>query len=147
MTVYPIVSNAHHRETEMESNSVVSITPKENGKNHSGKRELTSAYSVVVDKGTELTELIVVRCWMGRSSSAMTVYATIWIHGENYASGTGSAGGGGYHKESAAIGEAITSAGIQLKHRIDGVGDSAIRDALEAITKHFGYHKFVIVSH
>jgi len=45
------------------------------------------------------------------------------------------AGGGGYHKRSAAAGSAISNAGIVLSKDIDGRGDGAIREAVEAITR------------
>lgn len=52
---------------------------------------------------------------MGRSRNASTVYASIWVHANgHYLAGHGNAGGYGYHKESAAFQDAITSAGIQL---------------------------------
>ena len=52
-----------------------------------------------------------------------------------YCSGHGKAGGYGYHKESAALQEAIESAGIKLRSPIDGAGDSAVRGAMEAINR------------
>ena len=65
-------------------------------------------------------------------------YACIWISSTErtpYARGTGKAGGYGYHKESAALAEAISDAGIQLSKSISGVGDRAMRDACEAIAR------------
>lgn len=83
------------------------------GRNYGGDKELINAISVVgTYKGT-LREVVTVRCYKGRSSSA-TVYASIWARGSLQCSGHGSAGGYGYHKESAAIAYAITSAGIGL---------------------------------
>lgn len=127
-------------------------TYNENAKNLSGDKELVSSYSVVVPYKGKLIEAVDIRCWMGRSASASTVYATIWCRGkEEWASGHGSAGGYGYHKESAAVQNAIASAGIKLygdvygrketkkEAFIDGVGDSAIISAALAITKALGY--------
>lgn len=63
--------------------------------------------------GTE--ELVTVRWYMSRASSASVVYCCIWVHGKPFrVSGRGSAGGHGYHKSSAALQDAITSAGIKL---------------------------------
>ena len=66
--------------------------------------------------------------------------ACIWIHGtmsgqEVHGAGSGTASGYGYHKPSAAAGEAIAKAGIKLSEPIDGRGDSSIRDAVLAIAK------------
>lgn len=74
-----------------------------------------------------------------------TAYACIWINGRNInLSGGGKAGGCGYHKASAAVSNALDDAGVTLNQSIHGVGDTAIRDALEAIAKALGYRKFHI---
>ena len=114
-----------------------------NGKNYGHKKELIQTFNVITDT---LKEIITVRCYMGRSASASVVYASIWVYGpEHFASGTGKAGGYGYHKSSAAIGDAIKSAGIELSKDIEGVGDSAVIEALGAIAEAMGYNKFLIV--
>ena len=59
--------------------------------------------------------------------------AILWVHGKNYASGSGYAGGYGYHKPSAAVGNAIESAGFGLEFNISGGGESALVDALKAV--------------
>jgi hypothetical protein len=81
-----------------------------------------------------------------------TAYACLWVYGKGnfYASGSGKAGGWGYHKTSAAVDDAIASAGFELygspyndgkeqnykkRCNISGVGDSAIEAALMAIAK------------
>lgn len=80
------------------------------------------------------------RCWMGRSRNASVVYCTVWVWADRlYTSGHGTAGGYGYHKESAALGEAIRSAGIKLSESISGVGDTAIGVAMLAIVRAVGY--------
>ena len=55
--------------------------------------------------------------------------------------GSGSAGGCGYHKESAASGDAIRNAGIELKDSIDGVGDRAVEEAICQIMRALGYRR------
>ena len=86
------------------------------------------------------------RCYMGRPASASTVYASIWIQSSGiYTSGKGKAGGYGYHKESAAIGDAIKSAGIELSKDIEGLGDGAIEEALKAIALSLGFPNVLIV--
>ena len=115
----------------------------DNGKNYGHKKELIQTFNVITDT---LKEIITVRCYMGRSASASVVYASIWINSPDYhGSGTGKAGGYGYHKISAAISEAILSAGIELSKDISGVGNDAIHEALCAIAEAMGYNKFLIV--
>lgn len=49
--------------------------------------------------------------------------------------GSGKAGGGGYHRASAAAHYAITNAGFTLSEPIDGRGEGPIREALMAMAK------------
>ena len=119
---------------------------KRNAINYGGKKELISSWDVIVNTDDSLKNIITVRCYMGRSASASTVYASIWVHSTDHqTSGTGRAGGGGYHKASAAIAEAIRSAGIELDENIAGRGDSAIEDALRAIASALGFDDCLIV--
>ena len=114
-----------------------------NAINYGDKKELTKTFNVVTDG---LKEVITVRCYMGRSANASTVYASVWINtSEVHTSGKGKAGGYGYHKASAAIGDAINSAGIALDTDISGVGNSAILDALTAIANALGFERVLIV--
>lgn len=85
-----------------------------NAYNYSRDKEMVSAYSVIGKVNGELREVVTARAYMGRSSSASTVYVSLWVHGAIHASGKGSAGGYGYHKESQALANAIESAGIEL---------------------------------
>lgn len=85
-------------------------------------------------------------------------YCALWISAPDcYARGAGKAGGYGYHKPSAALQSAISDAGITLhgdvygreshKRRayIDGVGDSAMVEALEAIARAAtGKRRFIV---
>ena len=115
-----------------------------NAVNYGDKKELIKTFNVVTD---ELKEIITVRCYiMGRSAGASAVYAAIWVNTRGYySSGKGRASGYGYHKASAAIGDAINSAGIMLDTDISGVGNSAIRDALTAIANALGFERVLIV--
>lgn len=158
----------------------------DNGKNIHGEKEVVSTYKIV-DKKTE-REILICRVYTGRSSSSSTVYASVWakikeekvstkampsfMHKNKWrpedppyfygnTAGHGSAGGYGYHKESAAIQDAITSAGIELygtaycrrgdtvdmkkQAYIDGVGDSAIDAALLAIAYAGGWSDVIYV--
>ena len=117
-----------------------------NAVNYGNKKELISSWDVIVDDNGKLANIITARCYMGRSSSASTVYASVWIYDEkHHTSGTGKAGGHGYHKASAAVAEAIRSAGITLSENIYGAGGSAIEKALEAIAEALGFDSCLIV--
>lgn len=134
-----------------------------NAKNMGNNRETIDTKNVVVMHKGELKTPISARWYMGRSSNASVVYCNLWVHGENfYVSGSGSAGGYGYHKVSAAFDDALSSAGIELygtshsrfgeiedlskRCYVGGVGDSAVDTALKAITQALGYRgKAVIV--
>ena len=114
-----------------------------NAVNYGYKKEMIRTYNVITDT---LKEVITARCYMGRSASASTVYASIWINASDvHTSGKGKAGGYGYHKESAAIAEAIESAGIELSKNISGVGEGAIHEALKAIAEALGFSNVLIV--
>lgn len=133
-----------------------------NGKAYFDNRELIRHWRVVAYSNGKFELPVSVRVSMGRSRNASTVYADIYISdskGNRYFAGSGNAGGYGYCKESASIQEAISNAGITLygtpysgqkpdykkQAYIGGVGETAIRHALEAIARACGYRKFTIV--
>jgi hypothetical protein len=124
-----------------------------NAYNYGRDKELVSAYSVVGTINGELREIVTARAYMGRSGSASVVYISLWVHGAIHASGKGSAGGYGYHKESQALADAIESAGIELygSQYADDKGmvwadypnpdySDAALDAAYAISEDAGYH-------
>jgi hypothetical protein len=124
-------------------------------------KELVSAYSLVVRLPSgEMREVVTARCYMGRSASASVVHAVLWVRcaDGHWTSGSGSAGGWGYHKESAAIADAIKSAGIELKdmdndrkdHWFDlgGTGTSYYPQVFESIARAAGYRgRTLLVTH
>jgi hypothetical protein len=79
--------------------------------------------------------------------------ACLWIRGGDnfYTQGSGRAGGYGYHRPSAAAGEAIRNAGFELLTNegkpcdIGGVGESAIEEALCAIADALGLTDYALV--
>lgn len=91
-----------------------------NAKNHGGEKEQTGAYKLI-DKKTEKT-IVDCRFYMGRGKSATAVHCALWVQsiqgvdwdGYTETSGSGVASGYGYHKESAALASAMSSAGIEL---------------------------------
>lgn len=112
----------------------MNFTHNNNGINANHRKEKHFSHSLitcaVVDGKIE--QVIDMRFYTTQSR----VYCCMWVHFPNfYASGSGYAGGYGYHRESAAAAEAIKNAGFELGFDIDGRGDTAIEDALRAITK------------
>ena len=106
------------------------------------RKELVRVIHVMVVDGDDIAVPITAKFYMGRSRNAMTVYCNVWTgdrRGMRRTSGYGFATGGGYHKESAALSSAIQSAGISLSEQIDGVGETAMTDALTAIARELGY--------
>lgn len=94
------------------------------------------------------------------TSSGGSNTACVWISGEvaegggNYLNeryistqGSGTAGGYGYHRPSAAAQEAINNASFTLSEPIDGRGDRAIEEAVRAIAVFFGYKSEDIYIH
>lgn len=117
----------------------------ENAENYGDRKETIGTTSLVVRVENALQEAATVRFYMGRSNKASVVYCAAWfrppVGGADYGwrSGKGSAGGYGYHKQSAAFAEAVESAGINLALDVSGRGTSAIREALIAIACAQGY--------
>ena len=98
------------------------------------EKELYYGYKCVrKEDGRAIVDL---RLYASRSDKYGRKYAIIWTKGGN---GKGYAGGYGYDKKSAAVGSAISDAGIRLSECIDGVGEEAIRSALSAIMEAYGY--------
>jgi len=126
-----------------------------NGKHYDNKAQIKCYIVVAKVNGqyVKYVEPVTVRVW--KNARAERVYASIWVQHTTLCAGTGYAGGGGggYDKTSAAIESAIESAGICIKSSetgldadIAGRGDSATRDALEAIAKALGYDDIHIVT-
>lgn len=147
----------------------------DNAKNDHEKRELTSYYKLIDKK----TERVIVDCrmYMGKSASASAVHCSLWVQyvknapetwSDGYAStsGSGVASGYGYHKSSAALASAISSAGIELwgspyckpvnsetpadmrkrmKQRAHIGGTGTIEGALSAIAYAAGYKDCIFV--
>lgn len=114
--------------------------------------------------GHDVAVMAEARFYMARSSRASTVYCSLWVHGDKYTSGHGKAGGYGYHRESAALQDAIESAGIELRGcnyaqwghsetpnykriaHIDGCGDNSMEMALMAIARAAGARGRLLVA-
>ena len=121
---------------------ILSITPKSNARVIDNKELINSFTLTDCDNGKEIVKA---RFYMGRSRTASVIYCVVWIRPLD-ASGYGFAGGGGYHKESAALAEALESAGVKLSGDIGGCGDGAMKSAIESIARHCGVSSFVLTS-
>ncbi len=75
-------------------------------------------------------------------------YCCIWIqHPQAWVSSSGYAGGWGYHKESAALADALRNAGIELSEDISGRGEYAMDEAILALGRHCGFEGNIIKTH
>jgi len=103
-------------------------------------KEVISTMGLVCRVNGKLSKVVDARFYMSRSADgAGPVYCSLWVSSaEGYTSGRGRANGYGYHKTSAALGEAIESAGFKLGKDISGVGSEAMREACLAIATTFG---------
>lgn len=150
------------KQSDLSMKAVLPVNDSEyrNGHNYGDTKEKHMQW-IVIDKKTERT-IIDCRVYMGRSANSSQVYSSVWIMGNNYyIAGTGLAGGYGYHKASAAIADALSSAGIKLfghaymphdtkpdfKRRADigGVGESACCMAFNAIAYALGYRDIIMI--
>lgn len=121
--------------------------PVHNAVNHDGKKNRVNTLRFVA-KDT-LETVVDARWWMGKSASASVVYCSVWVYPPMHsvaegASGRGSAGGGGYHKESAALEDAFTSAGVKFEAHFGGAGEAAMARAIAAVGAFFGVEGKVI---
>lgn len=98
------------------------------------KNGMTTGYKAFAIIDGKLVVLADMRIAISKSG---TPYACFWAYrpgGDGmWSNGSGTAGGYGYHKASAAAGKAIRAAGFSLSEDIDGRGDGAIRDAVLAV--------------
>jgi len=138
-----------------------SIVKKQENAKCLDNKELVSAFSLVVRMPDgSMREVITARCYMGRSASASVVHAVLWVRCKDgeWTSGSGHAGGYGYHKESAAIADAISSAGVTLQDLendckdhwfyLGGTGTSYYPQVFEAIARAAGYRgRTLLISH
>lgn len=78
--------------------------------------------------------------------TGVTACACIWVNADGvHTQGSGSAGGYGYHKSSAAAAYAILNAGFELSEPIDGRGTESITAAVKAISEAIGHPEALII--
>lgn len=102
-----------------------------NAKYFDKKETVRTVYGVVSCQGV-VKQAVKVEWYMGRSPKSSVVYCNIWV--SNVCAGSGSAGGGGYCKRSAAFSCALRSAGIKTDEVVDGRGMGIVADAVRAIS-------------
>lgn len=123
----------------------LTFTPRESSKNLDSFRRESSFWAEHALIDLDTSKAVATARFYGAGS---TVYCVLWVsawqHGFPAAGetatcrGCGKAGGYGYHKPSAALQEAMQDAGFTLSSDIGGHGDSAMREAFEAMARLFG---------
>jgi hypothetical protein len=127
--------------------AVTAYNPQSNARNLGGEKETIRTLQLVCahvepDGAVTLSTPIEARWYMARrSDGASPVYCSVWVLCDDYPSGYGHATGGGYHKGSAALQDALHSAGFRFAHDFDGAGDGAIETALHAVADFFDLPK------
>jgi hypothetical protein len=121
--------------------TIINITPANNARNMAPRMETVRTMRAVGLIGNTISVVAEARWYMSRhGDGASPVYCSIWVHAPGACtSGHGRATGYGYHKESAALGTAMRSAGI------NGCGDGAMEGALLAIGRHVGATGLIVV--
>ena len=97
---------------------------------------------------SKISVLATVEIYMGKSSSASTMHCYFRLNdtkSKTYRCGYGSAGGYGYCKKSASMANALEWAGIELAKPINGVGEYAMQEAMEAIAKKLKYRIYSVI--
>ena len=107
-------------------------------------KKLIDVINVFAVYKNELCAPICVKLY--KSQTGSTWYADIEAQTTNntFFNGYGRAGGGGYHKPSAALQAAFSKAGLKTKYSFHGGGDRGINEALDALAQACGYRKFII---
>ena len=117
-----------------------------NAKSHRKENHFQEEFCIIAQVAGKFHTPVTLRTYGTKSMN----YACLWINDDLhhiYCNGSGSAGGYGYHRTSAAAHYAINQAGIKLNQPIDGRGESAIKEALTAIAIKLGYRKNQIYLH
>ena len=132
---------------EAKQTAMLPVKRIENARNMSPERETIATMRYVTYDASEGHEAyrfetpVEARFYRGRTPGSSVVYCSLWVRSKagTVCSGRGRAGGGGYHKESAALQAAAASAGIALTVPFDGAGEAAMHEALRAIAVAAGY--------
>lgn len=110
--------------------------------NHRKEDKFTDSYTIVAFENGKFSTPVELRIYSTQARN----YACLWVHsGDIHASGSGWAGGYGYHRPSAAANEAIKAAGFKLSGPISGYGETIMQDALKAIAEALGHKTFYLL--
>lgn len=119
------------------------INPKDGFKqSHRKENNFKRQISGFTIEDGRLKEVVCLRIYETNSR----VYACVWISGIG-ASGSGYAGGCGYHMGSAAAAAALNDAGITFDEGISALGYEAVEEAVKAIGEALGFQLFVHTAH
>lgn len=126
-------------------NKVIAFTGADGmkAKSHRKENHFTGSLSLLGTRNGVIVKYADLRFYHTQATS----YACLWVFNTGtpfQASGSGKAGGYGYHRESAATAEAFTSAGIRLEHDIDGRGYQSEVEAMEALGNYIGVENLYI---
>lgn len=108
---------------KLKQHNLKAVLPSESVENAEYTDKDTLQTYIIIDKSTGAE---IVRCVVEGSKRGSTVYANVWVNTKNglWISGRGKAGGHGYDKMSASIGDALDDAGITLWGDIYGFSDT-----------------------
>ena len=94
-----------------------------------------------------LSTPVVVRFLSGRSRGASVHYCNVFLSNDaTHACGTGSAGGYGYHKDSAAMADALSRAGVRGVAELSGRGWNACEEYAAALAVALGFEPVMVVT-
>lgn len=124
----------------MKNQAVTGFEPRVSTRNMTSYRRESSFYQelalIDLDRGESVAEF---RFYGPGATVYCVAWLNLWHYGiEASCRGMGKAGGYGYHKPSAAMGEALKDCGFTFAEEIHGVGDDAIRRAIVAIAEKVG---------
>lgn len=99
---------------------------------HRKEKHFTRQVAAIAILPDKVVEAVTLRNYSTDARS----YACLWCHGNNiWINGSGTAGGYGYHRRSAASAAAIAAAGIELSEDVSGRGDTLVSEAVAAIAQ------------
>lgn len=125
---------------------IINYTPAQNIKSSHREREeknVCHGYKAITIVDGKCRELVDLR--IGQTNAA--AYACVWcLDDENkFGCGSGQATGYGYHRASAAAEAAFRAAGVTFDSGFSGMGDSAIRDAVQTMGDYLAHGEPVYV--
>lgn len=122
--------------------SVKEFTPRRSEDVHKHRKESSFRRQLSLVDLDDGEEVVTVRFYGNGERN----YCCAWTgRAAQHASGSGWAGGYGYHKDSAAMQSALKVAGFTFAEPFDGVGETGETAALEAIARWLDVPRFAII--